>query len=418
MVHKEKNSVTVISQYYYPDIATTGQLLTELGGGLVNKGWAVDVITALPTYDSQIKAVRYEKYRGVSIQRVWSTKFNKNTKYGKIFNSISFFVSALMYVISHRINGVLLIVSNPPFLPLIGYVSSVLKRTKFIYLVHDVYPDIAVRLGYLRKGALTEKIWGYINKVILRSASKIIVLSDSMRRVVNDKIMSEYHVVLKGKIKVIHNWADGESIRPINRQENNFVLNHGLLDSFVVLYSGNMGLFHELEMVIEVANKIYDKNIKFIFIGDGGKKKLLEKLVSKYSLENVVFMPYQPKNLLPLSLTSASVALVTLEENIEGLAMPSKLYTLMAAGNPIIAICDEGSDVAKIINNANCGFAIKHHDIARMVECIIALKNDPILIKEMSRNARSYFEQHFSLDSAINNYGDVMLSVIDSDQKS
>ncbi len=401
-------NIRFISQYYYPDVATTGQLLSELAIALTKQGREIYVLTALPTYQKK-NALREEVHEKVIIKRIFSTRFNKNQIFGKLINSTTFFLSALFNLLIDRKNLPLLIVSNPPFLPLVGFLLKKLRSTQYIFLIHDVYPDIAVRLGYIRSNRIIEKVFNYFNTIMLNNADYIIVLSDSMKKVILQK--EKNNDTYSKKIFVIHNWADGEFIKPIPKEKNIFLNAHHLEGKFVLQYSGNMGLFHELEMIVEVARIMGDK-LCLVLIGDGGKRKNLEEIVKKYSLKNVIFFPYQPIEMLPMSLTAATVSLVTLEENIEGLAMPSKLYTIMAAGNPVIAICDEQSDVSTIIQDAQCGFAIKHHDIQYMEQCLNYLISNPELRETMGKNARKYFENHFSINHAIEKYK-IVFSLID-----
>ncbi len=411
-IMQHNKTIRILSMYFYPDVATTGQLLTELAIGLTERGYAVKVITAQPTYEKQSAPSR-ERYRGIDIVRLWSTTLNKNTVTGKLLNSLSFFLSTTLALLFSRDRSPLLIVSNPPFLPAVGVILRVIRGIKFIFLVHDVYPDIAVRLGYLKENSIVVAVWDRVNSAIIRGASRIIVLSNSMKNVIAGKAGPADRTDGTRKIVIIHNWADGEFIRPMKRDRNDFLQQHGLMGKFVVLYSGNLGLFHELEIVVEAARCIDDDAFRFVFIGEGGKKPLLEQMVKQYQLNNVLFFPYQEKELLPHSLTAASVSVVTLEENIEGLAMPSKLYTIMAAGNPIIGICDTGSDVSNIVNAARCGFTMLHDDRDGIIRILHQLKDDPRLAGELGKNARAYFEYHFTMDLAVDQYSAVIDAVHD-----
>ncbi|MGE5313837.1 MAG: glycosyltransferase family 4 protein [Acidobacteriota bacterium] len=399
----------LLSLYFHPDIATTGQLLTELAAGLTEKGIAVQAITAQPTYEKNT-APRRETYRGVDIRRVWSTQLNKNSFLGKVVNSLSFFFSALAAVLFSRDRTPLLIVSNPPFLPLIGAVSNLLQGTQFIFLVHDVYPDIAVRLEYLKKGGVIHRVWNAVNKLILKRASSIIVLSSTMKEQIRHKFTPKMGT--PPPIDVIHNWADGEFLRPVAREANEFLRSNNLLSKFVVQYSGNHGLFHKLETVILSAEHCSDRDITFLFIGDGGKKPLLVQMAGERHLDNVVFLPYQKFDMLPQSLTAASVAIVTLEENIEGLAMPSKLYSILASGTPVIALCDADSSVAEIIRSAKCGFVVSQGDAEGLLAAIVSLKADDALRCSLAANARRYFEDHFTFPIALDQYRSVIERVL------
>lgn len=399
--------LTVLTQYFYPDVATTGQLLTELCVSLAAHGYDVDVVTAYPTYQ-RTHAPAAEEYRGVRIRRIPSTRLDKNSMLGKVLNSLTFFLSAVAVLMFRRRRAPMMIVSNPPFLPLAGTIAGFFRSVPYVFLVHDVYPDIAVRLGYIRSGGVVEWAYNLFNSIMLRRAGTVIVLSAAMKRIIEGKLGP--HKTDGTTVRIIHNWADGEFIRPLERSTNGFLAEHGLQGTFVVLYSGNMGLFHDLEMLIDVAQRS-EQGMVFLFIGDGGKRKVLEDLVHQRGVTNVRFLPYQPVHRLPESLTSASISVVSLEENIEGMAMPSKLYTLLAAGNPIVAICDEHSDVRTIIDDAECGFTVRHHQAELMTERLRELMNDPARVRQMGRNARTYFEGHFTLTHAVAEYRSVLENI-------
>lgn len=403
--------ITIISQYFYPDIATTGQLLLELSLGLVKNNIMVNIVTAFPTYDSNIQAVSKENFNGIQIRRVWSTRFDKNTKRGKIVNSLTFFFSSLLYVFFTNRKSPLLIVSNPPFLPLVGCLCTVLQKRKFVYLVHDVYPDIAIQLGYLSENSYVSKTWKVINRLMLHYASRIVVLSDSMKDIIINKVRTIERETLKTKIEIIHNWADENFIKPVAKEANKFVIQHQLSENFIVLYSGNLGLFHKLETIIEAAKRMNNPKIKFLFIGEGGKKHKLQRMVTEYKLKNVEFYPYVSREELPYSLTSADLAVVSLEKNIEGLAMPSKLYSLMAAGVPIAAFCDEVSDIAKIIHEAQCGYVLNQDDVDGFVSVLNMLVSNPSLVRQFGNNSRKYFESHFTFEQALEKYCKIVKSL-------
>jgi glycosyltransferase involved in cell wall biosynthesis len=409
MDHNNNHKLRLLSLYFYPDIAMTGQLLTDLAVGLTEKGISVHAITAQPTYQKNT-AARNESYKGVEITRVWSTQLNKNSFIGKVVNSVSFFVSALMYVLFSTDRSPLLIVSNPPFLPLIGAFSNFFHGSKYIFLVHDVYPDIAVRLQYLKQGGLIHRIWNAVNRLILKRAASIIVLSSTMKHQIERKY--NFGMTVTPPIDVIHNWADGEYIKPVPKDANVFLKSVGLESRFVVQYSGNHGLFHKLETVILSAEKCTDREITFLFIGDGGKKHTLMQMTQDRKLENVVFLPYQKYDMLPQSLTAASVAIVTLEENIEGLAMPSKLYSILASGTPVIALCDSDSSVADIIREAQCGYVVAQGDADGLLRAILSLKADQALLCTFAANARRYFDEHFTYPIALEQYTSVIERIL------
>ncbi len=405
---EKNNGIRILSQYFHPDVANTGQLLFELAVGFVREGIATEVITARPSYDNTIDASGRETISGVTIRRVPATRLNKNTIAGKVLNALSYFFSALIVLLTSESTDPLLIVSNPPFLPFLGVILKRLKKVDYIFLVHDIYPDIAVQLGYLSSGGIIERVWHRLNGRIFRDASDIIVLSESMRGRILQKIDEGNYPTGAPGVSVIYNWADGSFIAPKKFHDNPFIRRYGLEGNFIVQYSGNMGLFHDLECVIEAARLTGDEDCRFLFIGGGGKKAKLEEMAARYSLRNVLFLPYQPRALLPESLTAANLAIVTLEKGIEGLAMPSKLSTILAAGVPVAAFCDEGSDIAGIIQEGECGVALRQGDSEGLLRIIQKLKSDPDLQTTMGRNARRCYEKFFTFDSALARYLDII----------
>ena len=396
--------IRILSQYFHPDIATTGQLLTELAAGLVESGFEVDVITAMPTYDASIPAPRRETFRSIRIARLPSTRLSKNTTLGKVLNSFTILCSMAFRLLFERNTAPLCIVSNPPFLPVVGVLLRRFRAVPFVVIIHDVYPDIAVELGYLSAGGVIRRMWDFLNRLVLRSASQVVVLGNSMNEVVREKLRDAG--ASPEKVVVIHNWADGDFIRPLSRADNPFRKKHGLDDRFIVMYSGNLGLFHDLECLIESARLLRETNCLFLFIGDGGQKPRLEAMSRDAALSNVIFLPYQPRSILPASLTAADLSIVTLERGIEGLAMPSKLYTILASGTPVQAFCDEKSDVSDIIREADCGFALRQGDAEGVVRNIRYLMNRPEEVDRLGRNGRRYFEGRFTFRHALERYAD------------
>lgn len=406
----EKGRIRILSQYFYPDVASTGQLLTELSLGLKHNDVSVSVITAKPSYAGKLNASKKEIFNSIHIRRVRTTRLNKNTKIGQVFNSISYFVRSFVYLLLSLDKTPLLLVSNPPFLPFLGYLIYKLRGIGYIILVHDVFPEKAIKLDYVSQKGFIVWLWTIIDKKSLKKASKIIAISETMKEFLLRKF-SKYGFINKDNIIVIHNWADSNFIKPIEEENNIFIKENSLNGKFIVQYSGNIGASYELEILIEAARKMQDPQLLFLIIGDGVKKEKLCRMVKEYSLNNVVFIPYQKKSMLPYSLTASSVSIVTYEKAMEGMLMPSKLYTTLASGKAVISFCDEESEVGKIIRDAECGFAVGHSDLNKLIEKIYFLKSNPEFRCKMGINARKFFEKNFTLDHSLNKYIQVINEV-------
>lgn len=409
-------NVYFLTQYFYPEVASTSQLLTELAEDLSKHGLRVAVFTAQPSYNKSQKLLTAESYNGIIIRRVWNTHFHRSNILGRLLNELTFVISLIFTLLFTRLEkGVFLSVTNPPLLPLACPILKRIKNFPYIYLVYDIYPDIAIKLGYLSPNSILTRFFEAVNRSAFINADKIIVLGECMKNVIEKKLLKYLQCVKK--IEVIHNWADEKKIFPIPKESNWFIKEHGLEGKFVVLYSGNLGISHPLESVIEVASKLKDKNIVFLFIGNGGKKPILEKMTKDMNLKNVKFLPYQDEKVLSYSLSSGDVAIITMEEGIEGLSVPSKLYSLLAGGRPILGMVSKKSEVTLVVEKANCGFIIKPNDVDKISSVIECLYNNLNLLTEFSENARKFFESNFTRFRTTKRYFEVISSVLSSYRK-
>lgn len=403
IVEKRKEVVFVL-QYFYPEVASTAQLMTELAEYLVSRGLKVRAVVGQPTYTRQKTLPRHEIYRGIEIERVSCTRFEKNSSLGRMMNWASYTALVFLRLLFMRGNPTLFIVSTPPFLFAVGYLLNLIRGQEYICLVYDLYPDIAERLGYINKGSVIARVWDGCNKRFFKRALSVIVPGENMKKLIDGKLGEG-----SDKVKVIPNWADGSFIKPLAKSENWFSRKYNFTDKLTVLYAGNMGLFHQLETLVEAADKLRsDSNIQFVFIGEGGKKNKLTDMVTEKGLENVLFLPYQDKDILPFSLTSGDISVVSLEKSLDCVAAPCKLYTSLAAGQIILGLVDKDSDVAKVVNGSGSGFCVAQDDVEGVVAMLTQLSGDPRVVNDMKSRARKCFEGNFEKDKSMEKYHSVI----------
>ncbi|CAF3834709.1 unnamed protein product, partial [Rotaria sp. Silwood1] len=361
--------------------------------------------------ENKIKAIVTEK------------KLDKNIIYTGYTSEIFKYLAGFdIFVLTSRYEGIPYVLLEAMYLEIpivctrVGGIDNILKNYENAIITEPDSPDETSKaiLKLISDDDLRNnifiKIWNYFDKKVLANATSIIVLSDAMKIVVERK-MKAYSVYSEKKVVVIHNWADGNFIKPLDKSENNFLKQNDFCEKFIVQYSGNIGASYDLEVIIETANLAKNENdIIFLFIGDGVKKNKLEKMSQNYNLSNVLFLPYQHKSELPNSLTAPSISIVTYESYLEGLLMPSKLYTTLAAGIPVVGLCSDDSEVARIINKARCGFIIDNNDADKLFKDIISLRSDIQLQNEYGNNARAYFDSNFTLDIAVQKYYNVINS--------
>jgi glycosyltransferase involved in cell wall biosynthesis len=272
---------------------------------------------------------------------------------------------------------------------------------RLVSLMQDVYPDIAVSLGSLSKHSPATLLLNYLSRLTLRKSDRIIVLGECMRERVIEKIGERF----SPRIDVIHNWADGEAIKPLGGEENPFSKEQNLSGKFVVLFSGNLGRVNEFSTVLGAALILRERaDILFLFVGDGARSAEIENYIEKHNLDNIRMLPYQPREALRYSLAAGNAALVTLSSGLAGLSVPSKSYGILAAGRPLLFVGDSRSCIARIVTDNECGAVVSSGDSRRLAEVISDWASDKAALSELSVAARKTFEEHFDRPQAVNAY--------------
>lgn len=383
--------LSILTQYYPPDFAATGQLIEELANYLTEQQMQVQVFTGQPSYAfNAANAPALETKRQVRVQR---SRITKTRKYlGRTIAGLLYSCRCVIHLLkaSHR-GDVLLLTTEPPFLFTLGYVVHRLFKTPYVCLIYDLYPDAVVEFDMASETSWIVKLWNRINQSVWSRAESIIVLSETMK----ERVVNKAPTVAK-KISIIHNWSDPERIKPIPKAENPFAVQHDLQDKFVVLYSGNMGRCHDLETIIDAAEELQNEPIQFVFIGAGPKRQPIMERVEALKLQNCLFLPYQDKEVLPFSLTACDLSLVSVGEGMEGVVAPSKFYSALACGRPIAAICEPHSYLRQLIADANCGAAFQPGDSKGLTAFIRYLSQDPKTQERMGNLGHCYVQDRFT----------------------
>jgi glycosyltransferase involved in cell wall biosynthesis len=383
----------LITQFFSPDYAATGQLLEELVRHLGHSEVEIKVFTGQPSYAFETKnAPALEQFSKVTIKRTRATNIWSKRIRGKAFNGVLFTLRATFHLIRHaREHDVLLITTAPPFLPVLGYLAHKLFKLPYICLLYDLYPDIAIALNVIPEKNLLVRFWQMVNRKVWQEASQIIVLSSGMKQRVADNCPQ-----VTEKISVIHSWGDAKKIIPMPKLNNWFAHQYNTVDKFTVLYSGNMGRCHDIDTILEAAKLLKDEPIQFLCIGGGAKQKLLVEQIKELNLDNFGFLPYQKKSNLPYSLTACDLSLVSVDKGFENLVAPSKLYPALASGLPIAVICPQNSYLKPLILEAACGQTFENGDSQGLAKFIYMLSQNPHLASSMGKAARMYMQSHFT----------------------
>lgn len=319
-----------------------------------------------------------------SVKIVKTIKYNKKNIFTRLFSWIIAFLHLILVVWTRSNKYELFLVSNPPltsFVPL-------LTKKRYSLLIYDLYPDSLYSQGFAKQNSFIYKFWSKINKKVYAKADNLYTISEDMKQNV-----SQY--VNKEKIIVINNWAHNEHLFPIEKKDNIFLEKYGLQDKFIVLYSGNMGMSHDVDLIVDVAYQLKDlNNIHYIFIGEGAKKNIIENKIKKYSLNNCLVLPYQPLDVLPYSMGCADIAVVTTDLKQSGLSVPSKTYSYLSTGSALLCIADINSELGRLTIENEIGMCFSSNDIDKIAEFITYMyKNQDVLdrFKSHSRKLSMYY---------------------------
>lgn len=386
--------------------------MTDLAESLTRRGLGVTALVGRGRYNGGETLPPREEYRGVRIERAWATSFGKGSAAGRLADYFTFYLGAAWKLLTLPRHDVVMALTTPPLIGLLALIACRLRGMRLAALVQDIYPDVGVALGTFKEGSPLTLLLDRLNRLVLSRADRIIVLGDCMRERVADKagLLSE------GRIDVIHNWADGDKIRPLAPEERNiFVEEHGLRDHFVVQFSGNLGRVNDFDTPLEAARLLKKRDdIVFLFIGDGAKAAEIKEFAARHDLPNVRLLPYQPREHLLYSLAAGHAHLVTLAEGLAGLSVPSKTYGILAAGRPVLFVGDPRSDVARLLVEHRCGEVIPIGEAALLADIIAAWADDPATTSRMGEDARELFERHFNRAHAVEAYAESLAKCLDS----
>jgi colanic acid biosynthesis glycosyl transferase WcaI len=395
--------VCYFNRSYWPDTGATGQLLTELAEDLVRvHGIAVTVVAGYPARRGGERMRATEERNGVRIIRARGTTLSPRTFLGRATNYLTYFISALWVAIRLPRQDITVALTDPPIIGLAALAAR--PRRGMVFFCQDIFPEVASLLEDFRSRTVNAALEA-LNRYLVRRAVRIIALGDTMAaRLIHGKGADP------GKITVIHNWADTAAIVP-SAKENAFSVAHGLHDRFVLLHAGNLGMGQNLDVVIEAAALLRDRrDIVFLFIGDGNRKGVLESQARDRGLDNVIFLPFGPREEMRSNYAASDVCLVSLKPGLSGYIVPSKVYPILAAGRPFIAAVDPLSEVAALSERHGCGMVVEPGNPRALADAVTQLADDPSRRSTMGTKARVAAEL-FARDRQIAAHADVLEEV-------
>ena len=380
-----------INQFFWPDSSATSQQLTDLVVGLAARGEEIEVLCG----DSG----GYAAAAGVTapnakVYRVKAAPFTRGNL-GRVFSYLSFYASAFLRGLMVRRPDVVVSMTTPPLISLLGTCIQILRGSRHYIWEQDVYPDIAVDLKHIRAGSLLHRVTGSLVDFSRRRATGVIVLGECMRdRLVSRGVRAE-------KIFVAEHWANSASITPMPRPGNP--------DELVVLYSGNLGLAHDLDTILATLLGLRDDpRFRFLFVGTGGRRKELTEFIETNKIHSVEMRPFVSRDKLSEGLAAGDIGLVTQQESACGSVVPSKVYGILAAGRPLLFIGPASATPARIIRRHGCGWHFECGDAEGVQRMLEQLADNRALVTEAGQRARQALLEFYDLPQSVDRIGDIL----------
>jgi glycosyltransferase involved in cell wall biosynthesis len=380
-----------VNRFFFPDESATSRIISSLAFGLAKAGCTVHVVTGRRFYDGKLLPAAADEIGCVAVHRIWSSTFGRTGLTGRGFEYLTFHASAWWHIRRQaRPRAVVVACTDPPLLSITAMLAIARSGAVLVNSIRDLYPEVAILLGMLDERGIFARLLCWLRDVSLRKARCNVALSQRMAAVLADRGTPS------STLTVIHDWSDGEAIRPVDRERNGLLTEWGLRGKFVAGYSGNLGRVHEFATILDAAERLRDQgDIVFLFIGDGHRRDWVEREARMRGLKNVMMKPLQPREYLAESLSVPDLHLVSLLPELEPCSIPSKLYGILAAGRPTLFIGDRDGEVAQIVREGSCGIAIAIGDADELARRIVELAASESLRHSMGNNARRLFEESF-----------------------
>jgi len=321
--------------------------------------------------------------------------YNRRSKLFRVLSWINYSLFAFWKMLKTDSNTVIFIVSNPPFLGFFVLLVNLVKRTRYVVLVYDIHPDILISFGVLSKNSFVAKLWRSMNQRVWSRSIAVYTIGSIMAKNLTKQFNVERTKL--DYVGVIPPWADTNKIKPIDKNDNPLSSELGQESKITILYSGNMGISHDIDSILQAAKILKnEKNIAFLLIGEGEKWQDAVDFQKDNDLSNLQVLPFQPEERLPYTMALADIALVALDEGAEGLMIPSKMFYYMAVGAAVVGICKGRSDMSEIVQNSRCGVIVEPKNPIKLAEVIRDLANNIEVLNGFKGRARTSAKESYS----------------------
>ena len=381
--------ILLLNEYYPPDTSATAKMAALVAETLA-RYHRVTVVAGRPSYDPDefypFAFLRRDARNGVMVERVGSTAYPRHRMHHRVSNYLSYLALAVPRALAIR-PDVVLAMTDPPIAGIAGAFVARLAGRPFVYNIRDLYPDMAIGGDIVRPNGWVDR-WEKMHRRALRQAARVIVLGDDMRnRILAKGVAAERIVIVR----------DGTSPpaslpEPADPQVQKIVGEIRCGFPFVVLHAGNLGFYGAWGTLLKAAEILRGEDAGLVFIGNGANRAAIE--ASALHSPNVRFLPFRPVEQVPHVMMAGDLHIVTVRRGLEGVVVPSKLYSILAAGRPVLAVAAPESDAARIVTESGCGLAADPDDASAVAAAIRELRRDPARLAAMGHRAREAAAQY------------------------
>jgi len=400
--------IIIINRFFYPDQSATSQILTDLLFNITpDLDSKIHVVSSRGTYENNAVLPKRENKNNISIHRVWTSNFGRGNLFGRALDYVTFYIFAfisLLFLVNK--NDIVVAKTDPPVISFVAYLVARIKGARLINWIQDLFPEVAGALGVLGQQSIIYKFLNSTKNISLRAADMNVVIGEVMAgRLIKLGIT-------KDKISVVHNWNINTNTKYVPKLQNELVKKWGLIDKFVIGYSGNFGRAHEYHSIKQlIVHYASHEDVVFLFIGGGKYYTDLKNFVEQRDYKNIVFKPYQSIENLNQSLSVADVHLISLNPELEGLIVPSKFYGLASIGAPIIFIGNISGQISRTLVDSNSGFAVSNDDIKGLIELVGDLISGKQKTSEVSTNLKKLYNENYTPEVAYQKWKEIFSGI-------
>jgi colanic acid biosynthesis glycosyl transferase WcaI len=392
--------ILFVNHYFPPDATNTAYLLGALCEDL-SRDHEVWVVAGRPSYNQEASTYRPV---GMTLRRVWSSSFNRAGMPGRLANYATFLSTALFRAMNVPRPDVVVALTDPPVIGLIGLLVAKRHRVPFVQVYMDIYPDVGIALKRVDHPLLV-KAWRRLNRLVRSRAARLVAIGRDMAQKLTEQ------GVEASKISVIPNWAEDVQIDPDAVAATRAAV--GWEGRFVVMHAGNVGLTQNLDALIDAAQELQNRpDILVVVMGEGAARASLERKVRARDLPNVAFLPYAPTREAQALIAAADLHVVSLVPGLRGCVVPSKAYGILAAGKPFVAAVERGSEIDLLIKESRCGIRVDPGDPVVLADAIRRTRDRPD--PDMGRRGRRAFRAAYQRDKATNAYREMLAGIASS----